>query len=63
MVNRGAHRQALSFFADLTRMFSHYSALPAGQKYDGTRPLKKETQLALWVSLGTLCRIGGLLQA
>jgi integrase len=40
-----------------------YDALPAGQKYDGTRPLKKETQLALWISLGTLCRIGELLQA
>eukprot|EP01133_Synstelium_polycarpum_P019205 gene19205-23005_t len=113
VVNRGAHRQAISFFADLTQMFSwarkrqpwralliegdptelvdisplipanyeaersrilspaellelhnrfqqmtaDYDALPAGQKYDGIRPLKKETQLALWISLGTLCRI------
>ncbi|WP_447892921.1 tyrosine-type recombinase/integrase [Pseudomonas marginalis] len=119
VVNRGAHRQAISFFADLTQMFSwarkrqpwralliegdptelvnisplipanyeaersrilspaellelhnrfqqmtaDYDALPAGQKYDGIRPLKKETQLALWISLGTLCRIGELLQA
>lgn len=119
VVNRGAHRQAISFFADLTQMFSwarkrqpwrallvegdptelvdisplipadyeaersrilspaellelhnrfqqmtaDYNALPAGQKYDGIRPLKKETQLALWISLGTLCRIGELLQA
>ncbi|PTR24417.1 phage integrase family protein [Pseudomonas sp. GV085] len=92
VVNRGAHRQAISFFADLTQMFSwarkrqpwrallvegdptelvdispltpgDYEALPAGQKYEGIRPLKKETQLALWISLGTLCRIGKLLQA
>ncbi|CAI8784799.1 hypothetical protein EMIT0194P_180112 [Pseudomonas serbica] len=26
-------------------------------------PLKKETQLALWISLGTLCRLSELLQA
>ncbi len=119
MVNRGAHRQAISFLADLTQMFNwarkrqpwrallvegdptelvdiaplipadyeakrsrilspaellelhnrfqqmttDYNALPAGQKYEGIRPLKKETQLALWISLGTLCRIGELLQA
>ncbi len=119
VVNRGAYRQAISFFADLTQMFSwarkrqpwrallivgdptelvdlsplipadyeaerscilspaellelhnrfqqmtaNYSTLPAGQKYEGIRPLKKETQLALWISLGTLCRIGELLRA
>jgi integrase len=45
------------------QMTADYDALPAGQKYDGIRPLKKETQLALWISLGTLCRIGELLQA
>jgi integrase len=44
-------------------MTADYDALPAGQKYDGIRPLKKETQLALWISLLTLCRIGELLQA
>ncbi|MGY2680713.1 hypothetical protein ACVWVZ_000047 [Pseudomonas tolaasii] len=45
------------------QMIADYTALPAGQEYDGIRPLKKETQLALWISLGTLCRIGELLQA
>uniref|UniRef100_UPI0030DD82DB tyrosine-type recombinase/integrase n=1 Tax=unclassified Pseudomonas TaxID=196821 RepID=UPI0030DD82DB len=119
VVNRDAQRQAISFFADLTQMFSwarkpqpwrallveddptelvdisplmpadyetersrilspaelvelhncfqqmtaNYDALSTGQKYDGIRPLKKETQLALWISLGTLCRIPELLQA
>jgi len=45
------------------QMTADYGALSAGQKYEGIRPLKKETQLALWISLGTLCRIGELLQA
>ena len=44
-------------------MTADYNALPAGQKYDGIRPLKKETPLALWISLSTLCRIGEWLQA
>jgi len=120
VVNRGAHRQAVSFFADLNPMFNRarkrqpwrvlliegdptelvdifplipadyeaersrilspdellelhdrfqqmtadYDALPAGQKYNGIRPLKKETQLALWISLGcaglaSCCRPNG----
>lgn len=40
-----------------------YAAAPAGTKYSIDRPLKKETQLALWICLGTLCRIGELLKA
>jgi len=35
----------------------------AGNKYEVERPLIKETQLALWICLGTLCRIGELLKA
>ena len=30
--------------------------------YDSEKPLKKESQLAIWICLGTLCRIGELLQ-
>lgn len=33
----------------------------APQKYGAERPLKKESQLALWLCLGTICRIGELL--
>lgn len=33
----------------------------APKKYGTERPLKKETQIALWLCLGTLCRIGELL--
>ncbi len=35
----------------------------AHRKYGTERPLKKETQIALWLCLGTLCRIGELLKA
>jgi len=51
--------------AELQRRFNKdlLQALAASQKYDGIRPLKKETQLALWISLGTPCRMGELLQA
>lgn len=33
----------------------------AQNKYGAERPLKKEAQIALWLCLGTLCRIGELL--
>lgn len=35
----------------------------AQHKYEAERPLKKETQLALWIALGSACRIGELLMA
>lgn len=42
---------------------SQYQAAPVGTKYQAIRPLKRETELALWICLGTLCRIGELLMA
>lgn len=33
----------------------------ASQKYGVERPLKKEVELAMWICLGTVCRIGELL--
>ncbi|MDR3428217.1 tyrosine-type recombinase/integrase [Silvimonas sp.] len=45
------------------RMELDYAALPVGKKYSGTRPLDRTAQLALWICLGTLCRIGELLKA
>jgi integrase len=47
----------------LDEMENVYAAAPAGTKYSVDRPLKKETQLALWICLGTLCRIGELIKA
>ena len=44
-------------------METAYAETPAGSKYGVARPLKKENQLALWICLGTMCRIGELLQA
>ncbi|MCG2657092.1 MAG: tyrosine-type recombinase/integrase, partial [Hydrogenophaga sp.] len=43
------------------RMEADYEETPAGHKYEVQRPLKRETQLANWICLGTLCRIGELL--
>ena len=40
-----------------------YDSAPAGQKYGVTRPLKKTTQLALWICLSTMTRIGETLKA
>lgn len=45
------------------RMEHEYGALPAGQKYSGIRSLERKAQLAIWVCLSTLCRIGELLKA
>jgi integrase len=39
---------------------SAYAAAP--KKYGTERPLKKEVQIAMWLCLSTLCRIGELLQ-
>lgn len=44
-----------------TRMEAEYAAAPS--KYEAIRPLRKETQLALWISLSTACRIGELLMS
>ena len=40
-----------------------YANTPAGKKYSAVRPLQRESQLAMWIALGTLCRIGELLMA
>lgn len=45
------------------RLEADYVALPAGQKYSGIRPVNIRVQSAVWLCLGTLCRIGELLQA
>jgi integrase len=37
------------------------SYLNAKNKYDAERPLKREVQLAMWICLSTVCRIGELL--
>lgn len=53
-------RELRDIFED---MAATYAAAPAGQKYETARPLKKESQLAMWLCLGTACRIGELLMA
>ncbi|MDH0705384.1 tyrosine-type recombinase/integrase [Pseudomonas sp. GD03862] len=45
------------------RLKLDYEALDAGQRYSGVRPVNKRVQCAVWICLGTLCRIGELLKA
>lgn len=53
-------QELAGIFAD---MEFAYDTTPAGHKYDVTRPLKKTTQLALWICLSTMTRIGETLKA
>lgn len=53
-------RELRGIFDDMEAV---YAAAPAGRKYETARPLKKESQLALWLCLSTACRIGELLMA
>ncbi|WP_323011276.1 tyrosine-type recombinase/integrase [Castellaniella sp.] len=62
--NRVLLPEEIRELADIfTRTTAEYEAAPAGKKYDYQRPLQRETQIALWLCLGTLCRIGELLMA
>ncbi len=45
------------------KLESDYSDLPPGEKYSGVRPVTTRVQCAVWLCLGTLCRIGELLKA
>ncbi|MCR5882967.1 tyrosine-type recombinase/integrase [Rhizobacter sp. J219] len=47
----------------LVAMRRDHEALPAGSRSDLPRPLKRESELALWIALSTLCRIGEILKA
>jgi integrase len=48
-------RQLQSIFRDQEQ---NYSDAAIGSKYEVTKPIKKETQLALWICLSTMSRIG-----
>lgn len=43
-----------------SNMEKEYNNTPVGQKYNAIRPLNKESQLAIWICLSTICRIGEL---
>lgn len=45
------------------RLEREYEALAPGEKYSGIRPVNRRVQCAVWICLGTLCRIGELLKA
>lgn len=44
------------------KMQATYEATTVGKKNGVPRPLKKQNQLALWICLATMCRIGELLK-
>lgn len=45
------------------KLESDYDEMPAGRKYEVAQPIERKTQIALWICLCTLCRIGELLTA
>lgn len=51
-------RKLKSIFDDIAETY-----INAEKKYEAERPLKKEVQLAMWICLSTVCRIGELLMA
>ncbi|MFI5446530.1 tyrosine-type recombinase/integrase [Polaromonas sp. UC242_47] len=53
-------RELRSIFEEMERT---YAQAPVGSKYEVARPLKKESQIAIWLCLSTLCRIGELLMS
>lgn len=60
LLSPGEIRELRDIFERLER---DYTALPAGQKYSGIRPVNPRVQCAMWICLSTLCRIGELLKA
>ena len=50
-------RKLKEIFNDTAEVYTN-----AKNKYGMERPLKKEVQLAMWICLGTICRIGELLK-
>jgi len=60
LLSNGELRELSAIFASLRE---EYGATPAGNKYGAVRPMKRESELAVWICLGTLCRIGELLMA
>ena len=53
-------RELAERFASLRRA---YDELPPGQKYGGVRPMKTESEIAVWIQAATICRGGELLQS
>lgn len=53
-------RQLRAIFAEQQL---NYNEAPAGSKYEVAKPIKKEAQLALWICLSTLSRIGETLMS
>ena len=53
---------------EIKKLYSTFNKIQAeykqaASKYEAERPIKKEIQIAMWICLGSLCRIGELLMA
>lgn len=59
-LNPNEIRQLQSIFREQQQ---NYTEAAAGTKYEVTKPIKKETQLALWICLSTMSRIGETLMS
>ena len=53
-------RELAQKFASMRRT---YDEVPAGRKYASVRPLKEESEIAVWIQAATICRGGELLQS
>lgn len=60
ILNPDEIRQLHSIFRDQQK---NYTGAAVGSKYEVTKPIKKETQLALWICLSTMSRIGETLMS
>lgn len=60
VLNPDEIRQLRSIFL---KQLENYAEAPVGSKYEVAKPIKKETQLALWICLSTLSRIGETLMS
>ncbi len=53
-------RELLAIQASLRR---EYELLPPGSRRSALRPMKRESELAIWIMLSTMCRVGETLKA
>lgn len=66
--NYSEERERILDFDEIRKLDKTFSKIDeaygnAEKKYEAERPIKKETQYALWICLGSLCRIGELLMS
>lgn len=56
-------KEILELHTIQVRMRSAYESLPPGNRLGAVRPMKRESELAVWILLSTLCRAGETMKA